>query len=194
MAEKPPWSCGLGLQLRWLLVLALTVFASHAAGKTFPSDKAALLDFKAGLHNDQVRQHLVVRLAESKLHQHAHVKPSKAVSTDRACTLSGNVHVCVIKDSQLLEMLHRRHQCAWKILTAMALNLVTCAAQTVAGCFLHALRDLKTLFHVCRIPEPQCSAEAISMIMAWHLHTATAMQCCPSEASGACAGASHNME
>ena len=35
-------------------MLALTVLSFHAAGNTFPSDKAALLDFKAGLHNDQV--------------------------------------------------------------------------------------------------------------------------------------------
>lgn len=35
-------------------MLALTVLSFHAAGTTFPSDKAALLDFKAGLHNDQV--------------------------------------------------------------------------------------------------------------------------------------------
>ena len=35
-------------------MLALTVLSFDAAGHTFPSDKAALLDFKAGLHNDQV--------------------------------------------------------------------------------------------------------------------------------------------
>lgn len=54
MDKKPPWAFTLGLQLRWLHVLALNLSFFFAAGSTFPSDKAALLEFKAGLQADQV--------------------------------------------------------------------------------------------------------------------------------------------
>ena len=115
----------------------------NAAGKTFPPDKAALLDFKEGLNNDQVIAVLACAPGANRYNICIPMSSQAWLCLQMVTSVSGILCVCALQDadvSNVLETSHGSHQCSLKTSIAIA---PAHAGEATARYFPPATSDLE---------------------------------------------------